>query len=77
MSTSHRVTVVGAATIGCRLCAVESRLDDTNIVRSAQIAAFVAAHHHATGLAVSLIVAVTAEGESSQDIVLNAARARG
>jgi hypothetical protein len=63
------VTAAGAATVGCRFCAAESRLDETNIVRCAQIAAFIAAHHHPEGFAVSLTVAVTAESESSQDTV--------
>jgi hypothetical protein len=65
------VTAPSAATIGCRFCAADSRLDDPNVVRCAQIATFVAAHRHPEGFAVSLMLPITAESESSRNIALD------
>ena len=47
------------ATLACRVCGNESPLDERNVVRSAQIAAFVPAHRHQAGVAVALTIALT------------------
>jgi hypothetical protein len=47
------------------VCASEDQLADMDVVRSAEIAAFVAAHRHPAGFAVALTIAATADSASS------------
>ena len=54
---------LSTAIIACRVCEDEGRLDDTNVVRGAQIAAFAAAHRHPEGFAVSMTVVATPVAE--------------
>jgi hypothetical protein len=54
------VSAISAATLTCRVCGAEIRLDDSKVVHAAEIAAYVAAHRHPAGFAVALRVAAVA-----------------
>ena len=64
----------GAARIGCRLCRDTVDLDDTQVLASAQIAAFVSAHRHFAGLSVALTIRLDNRSERLDHLV-DAARA--
>lgn len=46
----------GKARVGCRACNDELVLDGVNVVGCAELSAFMAAHQHGNGLAVTLTI---------------------
>jgi hypothetical protein len=55
----------GHARVGCRVCDGEVVLDDVSVVGCAEITAFMAAHEHSTGMAITLTMQLVADTGST------------